>query len=602
MNRAKVAVFTWVILLVFPYTIPAQNPTPRQLEKLTAFSKLYGYVKYFHPSNQAAELDWDAFAIYGVRYIIEHEEAQVSKIIDDLYSPIVESLYISSLKDSIFKVDHKTSLSNVPTVQWQHLGNGNFEEGEVYKSKRVFRNVFPSGISEKQIDSFKPLFGKFLEPDELIKLNIDSQNIFIPMVVPFRESTIDYESSYLNLISSLEKIMDEDLSANDLSVRIGNLINVWNSINFFYPYFELLDLNWNSVFQQSLDRCFTDKNAFDYRLTLFQVLSKLNDAHGFISYTKDNFKYYPPIYAQSIDDKFIITAANKKFQNLIGSEILKINGSSPDDLFIEQKKYVPQNLNDAALNDAANNMFRGRFNSKVHISVKLENGKEFSEELKRRETKYSVGRNQYFTKKSNYCEIKEGIRYVDLTKTTMDDFQENFQVLSKSRSIILDLRGYPKSYDVDEVIGYFLEKKDTLEWSFVPEISSPNWRDSSVAYKSYGWELAPKEKSLVHKKVYLLINHETLSYAESIVGYFETLSNVTLVGSTTAGANGNVNEFSLPGGYTYRYTGMKVTKHDGSRLHGIGFLPDVEVKPTITGIIDGRDEVLEKAIELARLR
>ena len=44
---------------------------------------------------------------------------------------------------------------------------------------------------------------------------------------------------------------------------------------------------------------------------------------------------------------------------------------------------------------------------------------------------------------------------------------------------------------------------------------------------------------------------------------------------------------------------MKVLKHDGSRLHGIGFLPDVEVRPTIKGIIDGRDEVLEKAIELA---
>lgn len=41
------------------------------------------------------------------------------------------------------------------------------------------------------------------------------------------------------------------------------------------------------------------------------------------------------------------------------------------------------------------------------------------------------------------------------------------------------------------------------------------------------------------------------------------------------------------------------TKHDDSHLHGIGFLSDVEVRPTIKGIIEGRDEVLEKAIELA---
>ena len=32
---------------------------------LRAFAKLYGYVRWFHPSDAAAGLDWDAFAVYG---------------------------------------------------------------------------------------------------------------------------------------------------------------------------------------------------------------------------------------------------------------------------------------------------------------------------------------------------------------------------------------------------------------------------------------------------------------------------------------------------------------------------------------------------------
>ncbi|MGB3464919.1 MAG: hypothetical protein WBA74_06610 [Cyclobacteriaceae bacterium] len=36
-------------------------------------------------------------------------------------------------------------------------------------------------------------------------------------------------------------------------------------------------------------------------------------------------------------------------------------------------------------------------------------------------------------------------------------------------------------------------------------------------------------------------------------------------------------------------------------MYGIVFLPDVEVRLTVQGIIEGRDEVLEKAIELAEL-
>jgi hypothetical protein len=43
---------------------------------------------------------------------------------------------------------------------------------------------------------------------------------------------------------------------------------------------------------------------------------------------------------------------------------------------------------------------------------------------------------------------------------------------------------------------------------------------------------------------------------------------------------------------------MRVLKHDGSQHHLIGVLPTVPVEPTIEGIREGRDEVLERAIEI----
>lgn len=67
---------------------------------------------------------------------------------------------------------------------------------------------------------------------------------------------------------------------------------------------------------------------------------------------------------------------------------------------------------------------------------------------------------------------------------------------------------------------------------------------------------------------------------------------------TRAGTNGNINPFTLPGGYRVVWTGMKVTKHDGSRHHGVGIQPTVPVARTIQGVAAGRDELLEKAIEV----
>jgi C-terminal processing protease CtpA/Prc len=87
-----------------------------------------------------------------------------------------------------------------------------------------------------------------------------------------------------------------------------------------------------------------------------------------------------------------------------------------------------------------------------------------------------------------------------------------------------------------------------------------------------------------------------ISYAETYLGIIEHYKLAEIVGGPTAGTNGNVNPFSLPGGYQVTWTGMKVLKHDGSRHHGVGIQPTVPASRTIRGITAGRDEVLERAV------
>jgi C-terminal processing protease CtpA/Prc len=37
---------------------------------------------------------------------------------------------------------------------------------------------------------------------------------------------------------------------------------------------------------------------------------------------------------------------------------------------------------------------------------------------------------------------------------------------------------------------------------------------------------------------------------------------------------------------------------DGKETQRVGIVPDIEVKPTIQGVREGRDELMEKAVEL----
>jgi hypothetical protein len=56
----------------------------------------------------------------------------------------------------------------------------------------------------------------------------------------------------------------------------------------------------------------------------------------------------------------------------------------------------------------------------------------------------------------------------------------------------------------------------------------------------------------------------------------------------------------MPTGCHLRFTGRRVTKHDGSQHHLVGVQPTIPASRTIAGVIAGRDEVLEKALAYVR--
>jgi C-terminal processing protease CtpA/Prc len=98
--------------------------------------------------------------------------------------------------------------------------------------------------------------------------------------------------------------------------------------------------------------------------------------------------------------------------------------------------------------------------------------------------------------------------------------------------------------------------------------------------------------------VAFVVDGRAVSYAETWMGMVEAGHLGTIIGEPTAGTNGNIANIPLLGGYSMTFTGMKVLKHDGSRHHGVGIHPNIPVSRTIAGLAAGRDEALEKAIEV----
>jgi C-terminal processing protease CtpA/Prc len=97
-------------------------------------------------------------------------------------------------------------------------------------------------------------------------------------------------------------------------------------------------------------------------------------------------------------------------------------------------------------------------------------------------------------------------------------------------------------------------------------------------------------------KVVVLVDEVTLSQAEYTTMAFRAAPRTVVVGSTTAGADGNVSQISLPGGLRTAISGIGVFYPDKRPTQRVGIVPDVEIRPTIAGIRTGRDEVLEEGV------
>jgi hypothetical protein len=112
----------------------------QEIQNFKAFAKLYGYVKYFHPSDQASRIDWEKFAVQGTEKVKNaRDNEELKAILEELFIPIAPTIqiYHSNEKPRPFSAPEDTT--NLKVVAWQHQGVGIGTSSHVYRSIRINR-------------------------------------------------------------------------------------------------------------------------------------------------------------------------------------------------------------------------------------------------------------------------------------------------------------------------------------------------------------------------------------------------------------------------------------------------------------------------------
>lgn len=478
--------------------------------------------------------------------------------------------------------------------QWSGRGDGfefltTTDEAHSGKKSGMIKFIPPQILNELA----QPIFDEAPKSNEVIRKElVDGLSIYFPIQLYCNED-FTYPDVDVSQYEALTATLNEQkFKTKDLEQRLGNVIITYNVFEHFYPYFDVVDVNWDQELNKALKRSFTDKNKFDHNITLEKLTATLKDGHVSVSGGK-SFKYSLPLHYQWVENQLIITKTlSADLPVKKGDIITHIDGVSTDDFYKELSTRISAGTKGFRDYMAQYEGLYGPKNSKVVLRV---NGKDHT--VKR---DFQVHRMSEFHSDDRpvYEVYNDNIYYLNLDVIAMDSINDLMPELKKAKAIICDLRGYPNGNH--EFIQHLMKTDDTTTaWMQVPKIIYPESSTSS-SFSHHNWLIPKKKPYLGDKNVIFIIDGRAISYAESYMGYIEGYDLATIIGEPTAGTNGNVNPFALPGGFNISWTGMKVLKHNGTQHHAIGVLPDVYVNRTIEGVRADRDEYLEKALEIAR--
>ena len=386
---------------------------------------------------------------------------------------------------------------------------------------------------------------------------------------------------------------------SDVGFRLLGLFRYWNAVHYFNPNQKLSAQPWDQVLTDFIPLFVgaTTKASLDG--TYLKLFSKINDTHAF-SYLSDD--YHKDLFGPRavgfktsfVQNQLVVTELSddqfKTGQELqVGDIIIEIAGKPVSGMINSLGQYVAASNESALMRDLPSRMLRTA-DSLLSLKVRRE-GRESDVYIPTR----AIESIKHIDAKPKPAirKMKNGIVLVDIGVFKDSDTHRLKDSLQGQRGLILDYRNYPSASMHDELRDMiFPSEKDFVIFS-----TSKGMRPGLFKYTDPVKAGTANPKAFTGKIV-ILVNERAQSASEFQVMALRTISGSQVVGSQTAGADGNISWIPLPLGYSTAFSGIGVYYPDKTETQGIGIVPDKVVYPTIEGIRNHQDEVLQAGVDL----
>jgi carboxyl-terminal processing protease len=545
--------FLIVILCNIGTTAFPQNP--KYQEKLYYTCKVWGFMKYYHSRVSVCQVNWDSVLLHTLPLI-------KNSVTNNEFNDALDTMLFAA---GPMEIATTPSPDTLPPELKRNLNFGWINDPFFRSDVKITLDTIKN--------NFRP------HPICWVQTGTSSWLAF-----PYDDPMID-SNTYENYPAEFSRLL--------------LLFKYWNIINYFNPYNYVQDLPWDSTLYNIV---LSMASAPDYNVffrTIKNITAACNDAHveGITYSSAYNIFgiYLPKIVLRYARNNYVVVKSGYGTP-APGDIIVSVDGKTTNQLEDSLRPYISAGNPAVFRRFMCQYMLRGIYGSQIQIVFKDTSGNDHSIFTSRNYVYDSWFYSYYPNDTLGSVKWKKwncNVGYVNMGKLLSADLDSMYYNLFNTSVIIFDLRNYPNGTAWD-IANLLYPKSICFSKITVPDISYPG--TCSCSYTYLGSNGNPFSYT---GQVIILCNQETQSQAEYSCMILGAMPNSLIIGSQTAGTDGNITRFKLSQDIHTGFTTLGIYYPNGDSTERIGIVPDSLVYITPEGVRRGRDEVLEKALQVA---
>ncbi|MET0465068.1 MAG: S41 family peptidase [Chitinophagaceae bacterium] len=549
-------------------------------DKYTAnFIKVWGFLKYYHPAVGTGRVNPDSLFLTWIDKVrTAGTDTEYKVLLESIHRDLGVVKVVSNVSDSVklFSLNDKTSW-----VEKNHLLPPPLKQSLRQLRKQGYQDPVHQYLPEH-----------------------------------FYATEIPAERSY------------DSIRYPNTGFQLLALARYWNAIEYLFPY-KYMAPDWNAVLVKQVPFFSKPMSAVDFELHLLQLNAGIEDTHGGIVQITQGAQVYgsffPPFTFKFVDEKSIVV------MDYLDSAGCIRQGIARGDVITQvRNRSIGQNVADHSSFVSASNApqlrsllssiplllpFRGK-DSVVQIYI---SGKGSSMLKLQRPTDTSFVSNLqklYQQQRGNGTTTQNSFVLRSINKEVAQVDGANLSILYNSS---------PDDRPVDSVLALMRTHRKSIILDLRCYATQAVFFNKFIA--AMGGQLHKFTKLMAHSKRYpgkyyehdvlsaiqpgspllekypgqfiVLVNEQTKSQSEWMTMVMQAIGLQTIVvGTQTAGCDGDLIYYPVPGGYTLTFSGRHVAYPDGTATQKTGVRIDKRVTVTAKGLAEGKDEILEAALKL----